>query len=400
MKSPASPRVLALSKLSEALSDLMHEWQIDALLIEALAPIFTPTRAIEIYVSPDGHDEQLCTSEGRRIAPLIETMFGEDGSTLLEMHDALRNPTLFEGDDGPSMLAPMIVRGTLLGVVAVHRGKEAPHFTLSDLETLCSVAGLAALALHHARRHITMRRIAIAEDLQRARSVQRRFLPTLPPVVGKLAISSAYRPALDVSGDFYDLVLEGDDRAMVVIGDVSGHGVSAALVMARVSSEFRRVARYGRTPAQVLRELARTVEQGASDETFVTAACMQIEIAEGMVTLASAGHVPVIVRRANGTTELRGNDGGVPLGMPSAEGWHEERFEFSSGDLILLATDGAVEALATADATPTGIDELAAIVSRAPAHVDAVTRAVLAAVDAVARLRGADDVTLLALALS
>src|SRR5262249_55434471 len=207
----------------------------------------------------------------------------------------------FECGRGAMMSAPLLDQMRLLGLLILEGDPAAPDFTLGDLDALSAVAAQIALVMQRLRaeRRATEQR-RFERDLGIARQIQRRFLPALAPRVGGFRVAAEYRPAFEVGGDFYDLVPTGDAQATAVIGDVSGKGMAAALVMARVSSEFRRLARGECPPEALLGQLNAAMCEQSPDDSFVTAACLQLDAARRTVRVANAGHVLPLLRRAGG----------------------------------------------------------------------------------------------------
>src|SRR5262249_40930363 len=150
---------------------------------------------------------------------------------------------------------------------------SAPDFTIGDLDRLSAVASKAALALgrmRRAKREAEQRRMA--RGLELARQIQRRLLPTLPPVVAGFPEAAEYRPAFGIGGDFYDVIPSGSAEVTALIGDVAGKGVAAALVMSRISSEFRRLVATASDLPAVFTQLNDSMCERSPDDTFVTAA--------------------------------------------------------------------------------------------------------------------------------
>ena len=187
-------------------------------------------------------------------------------------------------------------------------------------------------------------------------------------------------------------------QVTVAIGDVSGKGVAAALVMSRVATDLRRLAEAGRTPAELLAELSRSMFDEAPDDTFATAACLRLDTRRQRMTIANAGHVLPLRRRASGQVEpLRAL--GSPLGIHGAQPYVEEEFDLHPGDLILLMTDGVAEAL-ECDSDPFAMERLCALVAQAPRDPAGLNARILEEVARAHGERRPDDVTLLALELA
>ncbi len=206
-----------------------------------------------------------------------------------------------------------------------------------------------------------------------------------------------YRPCFDVGGDFYHVASRGDGCVGAVIGDVSGKGVSAALVMSHVCASFRHALRRPGTPAEILAGVNADVRDEES-ETFITASCVSIDPTLRLMVVSSAGHIPVIVRRATGEVFACGLASGTPLGMLECEYTDEEHL-LSPLDIVLLMTDGLVEAL-DRPSDRMGMDLLLGVVKYAPHDPKLLLERILTAVDKMKGTKLLDDVTLVALQLT
>lgn len=349
-------------------------------------------------------------------------------------------------ETGPLAAAPLIDGPTVLGVVAVERARDATAFSAAELEVLAGIAARLAGELHRVQvlslcqeslwthlqdatvtgapplppppvevappargqrladgsgryrrsRSAEIKRVEL--DLRMARDIQRRFLPTLPRETSGLHIAAEYRPAFELGGDFYDLVRTGPGTYLAVIGDVSGKGVAAALIMSRVMAEFRVHAHDGLAPNAVLAELNAALVHQGHDDAFVTAACVAIDTNRRWLTVANAGHVPLIVRRSAAEVAVFGEATGAPLGMIPGESYGDQRFKFAEGDIILMMTDGITEAL-DPQANPLNTSDLVRIVAECDHDIDELSRRILAEVEIAHGALRADDVALMALRL-
>lgn len=240
-------------------------------------------------------------------------------------------------------------------------------------------------------------RASIDLDRKSAGQVQRRLMgASLPPGVGVTA-DTAYLPAFDVGGDFYELVHLGDGIVAGAIGDVSGKGVAAALIMSRVSLDFRRALRTGSCPAEVLESVNADLTD-LDPETFVTGACFRLDSRRRRLTVANAGHIPFVVRRAAGEVFTFGWPSGTPLGMVTCH-YCDEELDLEPRDIVVLMTDGLLEALGRAGDCM-GSGRLLRLV-RSVAHDPKVVNASI--LEAASRRKGGrplDDMTLVSLQLA
>ncbi len=248
---------------------------------------------------------------------------------------------------GLAMHAPMIFGEAAHGVLHVRARDGGEHgFTQADLDLLSSVAAQSAMALQNARLHQeSLKQQRLQRDLQLAEQIQKSFLPQQLPEVPGIEFVAEYRPAYLVGGDFYDVFWLDRDRLGVFVGDVSGKGVSAALLMARISSDLRVAALAERDPAAALRRVNRVVLDRKQHDIFVTGVYLTLDVNTHEVVIANAGHVPPYVRRqGQGEIERMDQGAGTPIGAFEEAEYEPVRFTLEVGDTMVLTTDGVLEA--------------------------------------------------------
>ncbi len=176
-----------------------------------------------------------------------------------------------------------------------------------------------------------------------------------------------------MGGDLYDFAETSGDRVVVLIGDVSGKGVPAALVMAKVISDFRAAASRAASPATILGDLNAGLAAQSRRGMFVTAACLDLDVQGGRVAYADAGHLPPLWHRKEArVVEAREGEGGPPLGIVLGAQYPEQHLLLNPGDTLLLYTDGVVEARGAGSA-PFGLDRVIEVMrNRLPATGDLV----------------------------
>ncbi len=182
----------------------------------------------------------------------------------------------------------------------------------------------------------------IEYELQTARRVQERMLPkALPPVEG-WTLTTCWHPARTVGGDFYDCFAVDDDHIALIIGDVTGKGIPAALVMATTCSLVRFVGEQLQTPGAMLARINDRVAADIPEKMFVTCLIAILEPATGRVRFANAGHNLPLVRGAGGVRTLHAR--GMPLGLMPRMEYEEHEDVIAAGELLMLYSDGIVEA--------------------------------------------------------
>ena len=184
---------------------------------------------------------------------------------------------------------------------------------------------------------------SVEQELGTARSIQHALLPKDLPKLEGWKIAYHYQPAREVGGDFYDFLSLDDDRVGIVIGDVSGKGIAAALVMANTQSVLRAVARRGSIPpGQVLAEANEVLYAYIPAGTFVTCFYGILDPESGRIIYANAGHDPPYLQRNGDAQELMAR--GMPLGLMPGMPYEEKESVLAAGDDLLFYSDGLVEA--------------------------------------------------------
>ena len=185
----------------------------------------------------------------------------------------------------------------------------------------------------------------IQADLDRAEVIQRALLPQKPPSTPGWCMETLYRPGSSVGGDFYDAVRLDGDHLGIVIADAAGHGVAAAMLSVLFKLRFQQISQPGTVlaPAQVLRRLNDGLyDMLTAPGAFVTATYALIDLRSGQVRIASAGHPPCVITRADGDVE-RAVRTGPALGLVEEPEYTEHEISMGSRDRLMLYTDGVVE---------------------------------------------------------
>lgn len=195
-------------------------------------------------------------------------------------------------------------------------------------------------------RHTIRAQVRVSEvdgELAAARQIQMSILPKSPPAIRGLDFGAVYAPASEVAGDFYDFAAIDGDRIGILVADVSGHGVPAALVASMLKVALAGYSELAAQPARLLAEFNRFF-CGKLERQFITASYAVIRATTGDVTLASAGHPPPLIVRGNRTIEEIAADG-VVLGRFASARFGERSSRLASADAIVMYTDGVPEAL-------------------------------------------------------
>jgi len=248
------------------------------------------------------------------------------------------------------MCVPLLGRqGDPLGVIELHSEATSARFTRSCLDLLISVGGAAAIAVENARLHArSLRQDRLERDLEHAKEVQRSFLPAGPPEVPGYSFYVKYAAARTVGGDYYGFAQLPDDRLAIGVGDVSGKGLPAALMMARLSSDVRFAVMQTRDPAEALALVDRSLAEAGIEDRFVTFVLMLLDRRTHELSVANAGHQAPLIRLPDGRVEeIEVERIGVPLNvsLDPEVGAVTTTIDLPPGATVLAYTDGISEAV-------------------------------------------------------
>jgi sigma-B regulation protein RsbU (phosphoserine phosphatase) len=188
------------------------------------------------------------------------------------------------------------------------------------------------------------RLFALNAELGVARQIQSATLPREVPQLSGLTIAERYAPMSEVAGDFYDFVLDAPTRLGVLIADVSGHGVPAALIASMLQAAFAGQARHASDPARMLAELNRSLV-GKFEEHYVTAAYVFVDLERSLLRYAGAGHPPIMLTSRSTRIVRLIEENGTVLGMVPDAPYSSIEVPLQLGDRVLLYTDGVFEAM-------------------------------------------------------
>jgi len=285
-----------------------------------------------------------------------------------------------------------------IGMVQLDRLGDSEHFQEQDRDLL------AALALPIGVVVVNDRLLKEQASWAAAREIQRALLPRDRPQVAGYTFWECYRPAQVVGGDLYDYIQveeqagsssSGKERWAVTLGDVAGKGMPAALVMAGICPEVRHLVRAGIPPVDVLSQVNRHVYDTGVAGRFVTLVITMIDSRTQELTVATAGHPHMLIRRAGGLVEELGCDGtGLPLGVSRDATYRASQVPLQPGDVAVLFSDGVTDAM-DHKSQSFGLKRLRMILAETPTGVAGVGESILATVrDHFAGRSQFDDITI------
>jgi sigma-B regulation protein RsbU (phosphoserine phosphatase) len=229
----------------------------------------------------------------------------------------------------------------VIGLVYLDTLRKTHSFEKDDLHILTAIANVAAAKIENVRLlEESLEKRRMDEDMERAADIQRRLLPPGPPEVPGYDILGSNKPCLTVGGDYYDFMLDGG-HVLMALGDVSGKGTGAALLMAVLRAAVRAHWQEG-SMAESIERINNTVCQNVPEGKYVTFFAARLHAASGRLAYVNAGHNAPLVVRADGAIE-RLEEGGMVLGMFQGVPYAEGEVEMRPGDLVIVFSDGVTE---------------------------------------------------------
>jgi serine phosphatase RsbU (regulator of sigma subunit)/anti-sigma regulatory factor (Ser/Thr protein kinase) len=236
------------------------------------------------------------------------------------------------------LILPLIARGIMLGFFVCTRLPGYRRFDAYDTELGMEFASRAAMFMDNAQRYSRERATAL--------TLQRSMLPTGLSAPSSVEVKHRYLPGsqlIEIGGDWYESIALPGGRVALVVGDVAGHGVRAAVTMGRLRTAIHTLAMLELPPAETLQQLNELMQElGAREPHFATCVYAIYDAVSGKCELASAGHLPPLLVRPDGSTELLDISPAPPLGVGSGP-IQSRVVDIDDGSLLVLYTDGLVE---------------------------------------------------------
>ena len=342
------------------------------------------TDSVDLYISRTLLREVV---DGRNVVSFVDTTQDEK---------LARAESIVAQNIRSAVCAPLMIGDAVLGVLYIDFQANRGSVTRDDVHLIAQIARFAAAKLETTRlREEASAKARLEQELRTAYGIQSRLLPTELPHVEGYAFAGANRPCRTVSGDYYDVVARPDGRIYFIMADVSGKGITAALVMASVATAFSIFTRSDPTAAGLLRELNETLAPKTAPTKFVTIVAGVLDPNSGAIQFANAGHVAPLVISRRGVVQLSQTD--MVVGLFRQAQYRNQEVTLEPGDTLVLFTDGVTEAENEIE-EQLGLEQVAQFVSTlhgtpAPGVVEAIEGHVQSFVGGAAM---ADDVTLFA----
>ncbi len=381
-------RVAQLNFLNTAAHKLAHHPHRKDLLPAIVDTFVGMVPGIEVAICEMGNNGYECGGASQKLfdpeqrRSCVQALAGQ-GQNLLNkiivIEDRKNYPDLaalnFTGLEAyPVYVAmPLLVEDKSLAVIQIF----APTTFLKwfELENLMvnTLAAQAAISLSNANNFLELdKKARLASELDVAQSIQRRFTPHDKPSIPRINLKGAYFPAFEVGGDYLDYFQTDNGNWVIVIADVSGKGIPAALVMTMLRSTFRAEARYEHSAKKLMCAVNDLMIKDLDDKSFVTALCLMIDKEGKTMSYARAGHPPLLLQLGKGGGKpFPLSPKGLALGLVSGEIFssmiEEMQVELGMGDRFLIYTDGLLDAM-DQDRKFYGIDRLTKVITGEHVH--------------------------------
>jgi len=349
--------VEAIDKLHSGVVVSLAELEEGAWVVSASSPVFDTLQ--------DNEALEACLTPLLRRPPTATKIFPlREGEARLQ---ALK--TISKAPGEVYVEVPLRIEEKTQAVIQIFGDASFLAWVREEQVVLDTLAAQAAISLANANNLRSLEAKARVEsELQVAQRIQQRFTPSLRPQIPRVNLKGVYFPAYEVGGDYLDYFKTEAGNWVIVIADVSGKGIPAALVMTMLRSTFRAEARYETSAKKLMCAVNDLMAADLDDKSFVTALCLIINADGTSMSYARAGHPPLVIRQGHqGAAAATVLPKGSALGMLEGENFsrliEEVTLPLSMGDRVLIYTDGLVEAM-NADRKPYGMPRLMALLNQ------------------------------------
>jgi serine phosphatase RsbU (regulator of sigma subunit) len=247
-------------------------------------------------------------------------------------------------------VVPLIIQSKVIGLLLFGLKYSGSQFSGKDLDLLISAASQTAVSIENARLYESeVEKQKLEHDLENARRIQESLLPKTYPEIKGVELCGSMLPAMHVGGDYYDLIQISDKKFFVVIGDVSGKGLSASFYMSKLQTMIRLYCVEEKSPREILIEINKRIYSDIEKNWFITVSLALIDLENNNIKLSRAGHTPLL-KINNGKTKIY-QPAGVGVALDKGDlfqsSLEEATIPLESGDLLFFFSDGVTELMNT-----------------------------------------------------
>ncbi len=352
-KSPFAPQwgnaVTALVRAGRELAARRPLPELFSVILNLATEAVSARRGVLMTLEKGQLVAQASKGEGFRISTAVRDRV-LDAKTSLLVRDVSRDEALrqrlsiVEHSVRALMAVPLQTDNNVIGLIYVDSPQFPREFSSDDLNLLTVMANVAAIRIERDRlAEVEQAERLMASELEQAAEIQRQFLPAAAPILPGLDLAGYNAACRTVGGDYYDFLPYSDNRVGIMIGDVAGKGMPAALMMTSLQAKVQALAEMPGDPAVVVARLNRSLAATCPRNRFVTFFFSIIDASSGDIAFCNAGHNPPLLVRADGRIE-RLEGGGPVLGILPAMTYERQQCHMDPGDLLVLYSDGVTEA--------------------------------------------------------
>ncbi|QQS46800.1 MAG: SpoIIE family protein phosphatase [Acidobacteriota bacterium] len=314
-------------------------------------PKAEPELVCKAHKTRGGQDDSLSNVQ---ISRSISEQVLRQGASVLTS-DAQQDPRFQEhksimlGGLRSVMAVPIAVENRVSGMIYVDNPFHTNRFTERDLQLLTLIAGVAAIRIENMRLlEVQNEQRRLANELAVASEIQLRLHPAIPPAIEGYDMIGVSFPCYEVGGDYYDFIEKRDGRYVIALGDVSGKGTGAALLMSSVHAAVRAQSTTRLSASEVVTEVNQYIYDNTPANRYVTMFYSELDPRTHQLTYINAGHnAPLLVRTSGEVARL--DIGGFPVGITPFGEYREGWTELEPGDVLVIYSDGASESLNEAE---------------------------------------------------
>lgn len=244
------------------------------------------------------------------------------------------------------LCVPLMIRSRLVGVLTVYNKKEDRIFTKEDQRLLAIIAGQSAQVIENARLYEEEKELLVMqEELRLANKIQTKLLPHESPTLANYTIAGKSIPARKVGGDYFDYIPIDEERIGLCVGDVSGKGLPASLLMANLQATLQGQTLWSSSVRECIERANKMICRSVSPETFITLFYGHLHLQQHRFSYVNAGHNAPLLWRSASTTPTELSSGGLILGVLPETSYAEKEITFEPEDLLVIYSDGVTEAM-------------------------------------------------------
>ncbi len=319
------------------------------MLLEAVSP------KASVQATPELMCKAMKTRSGQHLQEVqlsrsISEQVLQQGQSVLTS-DAQHDPrfqthqSIMLGGVRSVMAVPIAFDGCVQGMIYVDSAFATSRFTERDLQLLTLIASVASIRIENVRLlELQQEQKRLAHELSVASEIQVRLHPATPPAIAGYDLMGISFPCHEVGGDYFDFLQRRDGRHVIALGDVSGKGISAALLMSSVHAAVRAQCTTALAPHQIVSEINQYIFDNTAANRYVTMFYSELDHTTGALTYINGGHnAPMLVRNSGAVERL--DCGGFPVGITTEGGYIEGQSHLAPGDVLVIYSDGVTESV-------------------------------------------------------